>query len=254
MHLSISLLTVGLLILAVLVVICIIRWLSDRNRDHENEDHLKKIEHHDHDTKKDEVYQYPKKEPKKRPPPYAVHTPNIPRQPASSSKPVIRPQVKTQAPPSPQKKTQASARPQVKSQNAFADAEVVEVQSSLDLFSPKEDILAELGMTQEELDEELAKYKAEHEYKERRLPVNKNFNMEDYKESRKVLREAPKNDMISMAGSKRDELQRDLLKKQALATLRKRDTSFGISTTFAEKSHNPPMPARRGSLGTVVHA
>ena len=151
----------------------------------------------------------------------------------------------------------ASAAAPKKPVEAIRVDETIEVGFADDLFSVKEDILGDLGMTQEELDAEQEKYDAKYEYKRRRLPVNKNFDITDYKAAQRRLKESPLNLADSNKGQNREHLAREVAKKQALARTRKPVSAAFNQSTFAETATPEQvaadrMPTHRNSLGKLV--
>lgn len=69
-----------------------------------------------------------------------------------------------------------------------AKYETVFVESVAELFSAKEDIEAELGVTQEEFDKMVEARKKSKEVSERPVPVSRYFNLDKYTESRQTLK------------------------------------------------------------------
>lgn len=68
--------------------------------------------------------------------------------------------------------------------------ETVFVRNMAELFSPKEDIEEELGITQEHLNQMVAEYKKTKEYKERKLPINRHFDMDKYTQATQTIRQS----------------------------------------------------------------
>lgn len=90
--------------------------------------------------------------------------------------------------------------------------ETIYVESMADLYSPKQDLMAELGVDKETLDKMVQSYKKNHEYKERKLPVSRYFNVESYNDSKAVLRESAIN-LGRNVGSKRGKITGSIYKK-----------------------------------------
>lgn len=129
----------------------------------------------------------------------------------------------------------------------------VEVESMADMFSPKDNTLDELGMTEAELEEELKKYEKKRAYKQRRLPVNKNFSMTDYRQARSFTRESIKNQEVR-ATPEYDHKERQSLLRKALSRRNKKENSFGNVDMMATASSDEPAPARRGGQASFVRA
>lgn len=90
-------------------------------------------------------------------------------------------------------------------------ARSVTVERVADLFSVRRNVEAELGVTEEEMDRMVAAYRKKSEYRERRLPVNQHFNLDDYKDSKKVMRESA-NVGATFKGSKRGTITGEVYK------------------------------------------
>jgi hypothetical protein len=149
-----------------------------------------------------------------------------------------------------------ASKPVLKVESVQAD-ETVELDFSADLFSVKEDILSDLDMTQEELDAEMAKYKAKYEYKRRQLPVNKNFNMEDYNKAQQFLKDSPVNLAAARErGEGREDLSREIAKKKALARLRKKpdDMPSGHAAFATPDQVAAIRNPHRNNLGKLIAA
>lgn len=98
-----------------------------------------------------------------------------------------------------------------------APQEVIYVESIAELFSPKEDIERDFGVNREEFDKMVQTYRKNHEYKERKLPVSRNFNIDMYNNSKQELRSSAVN-VGKSYGSKRGQIMKDVWRKHA-ATL-----------------------------------
>jgi hypothetical protein len=59
-----------------------------------------------------------------------------------------------------------------------------------DLFSPKQNIEQEYGVTEDKLAEMVSTFKQGKEYKERKLPINRHFDMDRYRRSTQTIRES----------------------------------------------------------------
>jgi len=101
---------------------------------------------------------------------------------------------------------------------------VVNVARVADLFSVKRNIAAELGVSEEEENKMVEAYKKKSEYRERRLPVNQHFNLDDYKDSKKVMRESA-NASVSFKGSKRGTITGEVYKTYGKNATRNRNAS-----------------------------
>lgn len=132
--------------------------------------------------------------------------------------------------------------------------EIVEVQSDrrtvtvarlADLFSPQENIEEELGIDAAELDKMVNAYKKKTEYKERRLPVNAHFNIEDYKESKNVMRESAVN-AASSRGSKRGQITAQIYKKHGknFTVQSEKVSGSNMSVGDQEDNHIPNKQVR----------
>jgi len=88
---------------------------------------------------------------------------------------------------------------------------LVHTPSIAELFSIKEDVEAEFGVTEAEMAVLVEKYKKSKEFVDRPLPVSRHFNIEDYKESRVTLRQSAKNLGINHA-SKRGQITKAIYK------------------------------------------
>jgi len=74
--------------------------------------------------------------------------------------------------------------------NRRDNSEVVFVRNIAELFSPKEDIQAEYGVSDEQLAHMVSTFKQGKEYKERKLPINRHFDMDKYKQATQTIRES----------------------------------------------------------------
>lgn len=128
-----------------------------------------------------------------------------------------------------------------------ANIETVEVQSIADLFSPKEDIEADLGVDQETLDMLVQQYKDGKEYKERKLPVNRHFNMDSYKASKASLRESAIN-VNNGNGSKRGQITSAIYKKYGKNFTTKKSQNVGdvMSTISSDQQHRDNLESQKG--------
>lgn len=110
---------------------------------------------------------------------------------------------------------QAASQPQEQSERFEATADsatVVTVERLADLFSVKRNVEAELGVSEEEMQKMVAAYQKKSEYRERRLPVNQHFNLDDYKDSKRVMRESA-NTAANFQGTKRGTITNAIYKK-----------------------------------------
>lgn len=90
-----------------------------------------------------------------------------------------------------QKVQAAPSRPQPKIEvKQEKPVETVFVRNMAELFSPKEDVEEELGIPQERLDQMVAEYKKTKEYKERKLPINRHFDMDKYTQATQTIRQS----------------------------------------------------------------
>jgi hypothetical protein len=131
----------------------------------------------------------------------------------------------------------------------------VTVSRLADLFSPKENIEEELGVDAAELDKLVTAYKKKTEYKERRLPVNAHFNIEDYKESKNVMRESAVN-ANAARGSKRGQITAQIYKKHGKNfTVQKPEVTGGNMSidNDGEDNHTPAVKLPRNNGKLVVH-
>ena len=121
-----------------------------------------------------------------------------------------------------------------------------------DLFSPQENLEQELGIDAAELNKMVSAYKKKTEYKERRLPINAHFNIEDYKESKNVMRKSAVN-AASTRGSKRGQITAQIYKKHGKNfTVQKPEVNGGnMSIGDQEDNYVPEKQARNtGKLVT----
>lgn len=89
--------------------------------------------------------------------------------------------------------------------------ETIEVSSVADLFSPKVNYEKEYGVTEDELQELVKDYEKKKEYKERRLPINKNFRLDAQQEAERTIRNSYIPD--NTKGSKRGTITASIYKK-----------------------------------------
>lgn len=71
---------------------------------------------------------------------------------------------------------------------AADNIETVYVRHIAELFSPKEDVLGEFGVTPEQLNEMVSNQRQRMVHQERKLPINRHFNMDNYKASKETIR------------------------------------------------------------------
>jgi hypothetical protein len=120
--------------------------------------------------------------------------------------------------------------------------ETVYVESIAELYSPKEDIEAELGVTEEELQKMVQSYKKSHEYRERRVPVSRYFSLGAYNESKAVLRASAVNVGQNHA-SKRGKITEAVYKKYGknFTTQRSQPQGDVMSLTSTPELHARQM-------------
>lgn len=137
---------------------------------------------------------------------------------------------------------------------AKSDRRTVRVARVADLFSPQENIEEELGVDAVELDKMVKAYKKKTEYKERRLPVNAHFNIDDYKESKNVMRESAVN-AASSRGSKRGQITAQIYKKHGknFTVQREEVNGSNMSVGDDEEVHEAPQKLVRNHGKLVVH-
>jgi hypothetical protein len=70
------------------------------------------------------------------------------------------------------------------------NTERIYVKSMAELFSPKENIQAEYGVSEQQLAEMVSTFKKGKEYKERKLPINRHFDMNKYEQANQTIRES----------------------------------------------------------------
>lgn len=128
----------------------------------------------------------------------------------------------------------------------------VEVESMASLFSPQDRSLAELGMSEEELKEELEKYEKKRTFKQRRLPVNKNFSMSDYNSARNYTRSSIKLQQVGDR-SEIDHRERGELIRKALSKRNKDERGHANVDVLATASSDQPLPGRRGGESKLVY-
>lgn len=128
----------------------------------------------------------------------------------------------------------------------------VEVESAKDLFSAPDGVLAELGMTKEELDAELEKYEKKRTFRQRKIPVNKNFDMDDYKNARAYTRKSVESQKV-LGPHTEESVDRKALLKRALARKDKIEREFGAVDVIANGASDKSVPTARGPLGKIVN-
>jgi hypothetical protein len=136
-----------------------------------------------------------------------------------------------------------------------SDRRTVTVSRVADLFSPKENIEEDLGVDAAELDKLVTAYKKKTEYKERRLPVNAHFNIDDYKESKNVMRQSAVN-ASAARGSKRGQITAQIYKKHGKNfTVQKQEVTGGNMSidNDGEDEHKAPPRQVRNQGKLVVH-
>lgn len=92
-----------------------------------------------------------------------------------------------------------------------AGIETIYVRNLAEAFSPKEDIEAEFGVNEDELQSMVEAYKKRTEPKERKLPINKHFNMDSYNNSKNTIRQSAMN-MRGNTGEKRGQITKNIYK------------------------------------------
>lgn len=102
--------------------------------------------------------------------------------------------------------------PEVQERVQVQAGETIFVRNIAELFSPKEDIEADLGVTQDQLDHMVSAYKKTREHKERPLPMNKHFSVEGYNESKNTIRNSALN-AVGTFGSKRGTIVKEIYRK-----------------------------------------
>lgn len=224
MEISMTLIVLVLaIILIILVVWTLLRRASCASK-HEEEHHKEHVEEH---------------------PRHVAHAEN--KKPKSQDRIEVRAQKRIDQPEFPRHAAKAEiSLPVEESFNR-----VVEVESVNSLFTPKDSTLDELGMTPEELEEEYEKYQKKRAYKQRRLPVNKNFSIKDYKSARSNIRESIK---VQQVGEKTsvDHKERQELIKKALSHRRKKNDSYVSVDVMASTTTNDALPSRRGGGAKLV--
>lgn len=123
------------------------------------------------------------------------------------------------------------------SNSQLSKFEKVYVESMAELFSPKNDLETEFGVTQDEFDKLVSNYKKTREFKERKLPVNKHFNMKDYNNVKNVMRESATNIGINHA-SKRGTITESIYKAHGKNFLKQKISNVGDNISLVS---NPIM-------------
>jgi uncharacterized protein (UPF0333 family) len=127
------------------------------------------------------------------------------------------------------------------------DAELVKVPRMAELFSPKRDVLAELGVTPEEFEAQVAAYQKKHEYRERAIPVSHNFNLDAYKDSKKVLRESAKN-AVNPYGHKKGNIVANIYKTYGKNLTKTGQNRHAFEADVPSLISNPTLHARQKEL------
>jgi len=108
-------------------------------------------------------------------------------------------------------------------------------------------------VTQEELERLVQAYKKKSEYKERRLPVNAHFNIQDYKDSKNVMRESALH-VNSAKGSKRGQITAQIYKKHGKNFTVQREVRNGGTTTNDDEPHIPASKQVRNQGSLTIRA
>jgi len=129
------------------------------------------------------------------------------------------------------------------------------VTSIPELFSPKINYEEEYGVSKEELDALVEDYKKGKEYKERKLPINKNFNLNKYTNAQETIRQSMVD--VPTHGSKKGFITADIYKKYGKNFTKKDDSRFygGVSAleVTAEQHKNVIAKSKgRSSKGVLV--
>lgn len=148
-----------------------------------------------------------------------------------------------------------SGRPMVQNDNI----PTVDVSSIAELYSPKEDMLAEYGVTQDEFNRLVTEAKNKSEPKERAIPSNRHFNVKSYNQSKLVARESVRN-QLENHGSKRGTLVDTIYKthgkrfatqkfqqaqpEQMALHTNKKDHDAVIANTRARAANKPKLVPR----------
>jgi ribosomal protein L23 len=124
----------------------------------------------------------------------------------------------------------------------------VHVSSVAELFSVKEDVEAEFGVTPEEMGAMVAQYKKSREYVERALPVSRYFSIDTYNESRQTLRESAKVMGVNHA-TKRGQITGAIYKKYGKNFTKSRHQATGdvMSSVVGNAEHREHLAKDRGS-------
>jgi hypothetical protein len=85
---------------------------------------------------------------------------------------------------------QEQPKQEVRQEEPKKQVETVFVRNIAELFSPKENIEEELGVSEEQLQRMVAEYKKTKEHVERKLPINRHFDMDKYTQATRVIRES----------------------------------------------------------------
>lgn len=140
-----------------------------------------------------------------------------------------------------------SSKSQSRHESENAMQETIYVQSIAELYSPKEDIEAELGVTQEELDVMVQNYKKSHEYRERRVPVSRYFSLDAYNGSKDVLRASAVN-LGQNHASKRGKITEAVYRKYGknFTTQRSQPQGDVMSLTSTPELHAQQVASEKG--------
>lgn len=130
----------------------------------------------------------------------------------------------------------------------------VHVDRIANLFSVKDNFLQDYNVTKEEMDALVEKYKASKEYKERRVPINKNFDLQEYNNARGTIRDSTYH---NKSGSKKGNIMVEVWKTYGKTlTKKQRPTASGNVDALgvSEKDHANAIQRSkaRSNMGTLV--
>jgi len=140
-----------------------------------------------------------------------------------------------------------------------SNIETIQVRFLAELFSPKEDTFAELGVTEEQLQEMVANNKQRRVHQERKLPINRHFNMDNYKASKETIRQSalPQKGMGSRKGKITQEIYKQYGKNfTSMSADGRRSANNGRANVMAKNTdsqqHREAMENSAAKANTAI--
>lgn len=138
------------------------------------------------------------------------------------------------------------------SSQVVQNAKPVSVSTIADLFSPKIDYVSEYGVTKEELEKMVEEYSESREYKERALPINKNFSLDKYTSVQDSMRQSMRR-TGEMHGDKKGIIMTEIYKKFGKESLKPKGPVLygGVDAlNISHKQHEEAKVHAKGKSST----